>query len=766
MRRRNFIVLVASGTLASFVIGLLIGLYGIAKPKTDTELTTTSTTTACVVEPQTTTRSSIDNCSEEKESADLLKALMVDQYNTESIQEILDIVNATRIREFSRRLTKVPHLAGTVVERELVGWIKQNWEQSGLDEVKLADYDFYLSWPNHSNPNAVQLIDADNNIQFTSQYREKELLAGDDHRDLVLAYHAFSPAATVEGDLVYVNFGRNEDFQKLEELLGEDFLKDKICMARYGQNPLGEKVKLCQDYGSKGAILYSDPSETAFEGTEPDKVYPNTTFLPGSGIRRGSVYLGAGDPLSQGWPSVKNAYRQDLSNANGFPTIPSQPIGYDDAKVLLEKLGGPDHPSDEWKGGLDVEYKVGGQFKETGWKVKICTHNFAETVKGSNVIGVIRGSVEPDRYVILGTHHDALGHGAVEPSSGTAQLTEVAAVLGQKKAEGWRPRRTIILASWAAHDPGLMGSYEWVHQHLPTLQQRTVAVVNPNFCAAGPIPVPSFSPSLKQVVIEALKHSSLQEFMSDIDYKKIWLNEDQEDINFSDLNFGSDIEPFAFLAGIPGIAIEFKQNVSQDKYPTYHTGYDTFNLVDNLIDPGFRIHQACAKFSIDTVLHLADSALLPFNLQLIPQAMKQSLDEFDGQNVTNILEANGVSLKFVREAINDLTEASSNFMVMVKNDADLQKNPVKLRMINDKMMQIERMFLLDRGIPEQPGVRNAIFAPAKHPIINSTARFPSIQDLLFKIKTSSADLTLHWDTMKRHVSDLMIMIQSATNLLQ
>ena len=51
-------------------------------------------------------------------------------------------------------------------------------------------------------------------------------------------------------------------------------------------------------------------------------------------------------------------------------------------------------------------------------------------VKSSNVIGYIRGSVEPDRYVLLGNHRDAWGYGAVDPSSGTCQLMEVARILG------------------------------------------------------------------------------------------------------------------------------------------------------------------------------------------------------------------------------------------------------------------------------------------------------------------------------------------------
>ena len=48
---------------------------------------------------------------------------------------------------------------------------------------------------------------------------------------------------------------------------------------------------------------------------------------------------------------------------------------------------------------MNVSYSLGGEFKEpwSDWKVKLKTHNHERTVKGSNVIGMIKGSVEEDR---------------------------------------------------------------------------------------------------------------------------------------------------------------------------------------------------------------------------------------------------------------------------------------------------------------------------------------------------------------------------------
>ena len=109
---------------------------------------------------------------------------------------------------------------------------------------------------------------------------------------------------------------------------------------------------------------------------------------------------------------------------------------YNDAKILLEKMGGAQVP-DEWKGGIkNISYSLGGVMNPPEFKVRISTHNYFGTVKSSNVIGYIRGSIEPDRYVFLSNHRDAWGYGAMDPSSGTCQLMEVARVFGSLLKKG------------------------------------------------------------------------------------------------------------------------------------------------------------------------------------------------------------------------------------------------------------------------------------------------------------------------------------------
>ena len=58
-------------------------------------------------------------------------------------------------------------------------------------------------------------------------------------------------------------------------------------------------------------------------------------------------------------------------------------------------------------------------------------------------------------------------------------------------------------------------------------------------------------------------------------------------------------------------------------YPSYHTGYETFEMMDEFIDPDYKIHQACGRVGGLATLYLADSLLLPFDVRKIPEAMRE-----------------------------------------------------------------------------------------------------------------------------------------------
>ncbi len=92
---------------------------------------------------------------------------------------------------------------------------------------------------------------------------------------------------------------------------------------------------------------------------------------------------------------------------------------------------------------------------------------------------------DPNEWVILGNHRDAWVFGGVDPSSGSATLMETARAFGELKRNGWKPRRTLIFASWDAEEFTLTGSTEWGELEAERLQAGALAYLNVDSSASG-----------------------------------------------------------------------------------------------------------------------------------------------------------------------------------------------------------------------------------------------------------------------------------------
>ena len=167
-----------------------------------------------------------------------------------SILSSLDEVESESIRSYLQELAASPHLAGGPRDKQLAHWIEQSWRGFGIDSVSLQSYNFLLSYPDSENPNKIYLLDGAGEVRFTSRHQEEVLRPEDEHQDFIHAFNAFSPKGDVTGELVYVNYGRVEDIERLEEL-GVN-LQGKIAISRYGKIFRGNRLKNCQDAGAIG----------------------------------------------------------------------------------------------------------------------------------------------------------------------------------------------------------------------------------------------------------------------------------------------------------------------------------------------------------------------------------------------------------------------------------------------------------------------------------------------------------------------------------
>ena len=84
-----------------------------------------------------------------------------------------------------------------------------------------------------------------------------------------------------------------------------------------------------------------------------------------------------------------------------------------------------------------------------------------------NIIADLPGTDPKAGYVMAGAHLDSwvAGDGAADNGAGSAMVMEAARIL---KAAGVRPRRTIRFALWAGEEQALLGSLNYIEQHLAT----------------------------------------------------------------------------------------------------------------------------------------------------------------------------------------------------------------------------------------------------------------------------------------------------------
>ncbi|XP_064110494.1 N-acetylated-alpha-linked acidic dipeptidase 2-like isoform X2 [Macrobrachium nipponense] len=713
----------------------------------------------------------------EVEERSQLQKLVEDRWESEQHlnKDILDLINTTNLRNNLKELSSRPILAGTERDNELARMIQQRFVESGFDSSELVPYDVLLSYPNQSNPNLITIHDGSDKVVFTSRFKEEVLHKDDGDPEFIHSYAAYSPPGDIKTKpgtgLIYVNYATIEDFDKLEEL-GID-VAGHLVIARFGKIFRGNKVTIAQERNATGIILFSDPNDVAATGTSPADVYPNSFWIPGSGMQRGTTYDGLGDPLTPGWPSTRDAYRLDEKDVV-LPKIPCQPIGYDDAREILKKLGGPS-PSRRVEGMVlkksvtTLGPQLLDEFRDHS--IRLQSHNSLRITKSYNVIGTIKGEVEPDRYVLYGNHRDAWGYGSIDPSSGTAEMLEVARVFGELKKKGWRPRRTMVFCSWGAEEFGLMGSTEWVEDHVNKLQDRSVAYINTDGCVSGPNLQVAASPLMWDPIKKITKlvpgvsdgETVYDEWAADFALQ----NKSQPVIGT--LSASSDHTGFMFYCGIPSLDRHFGFDTSKydiDIYPSYHTGYETFYLVDKFLDPNYRILQGCGRMSALLLKYFSDSAVIPYSLSKMAETIEENLVR---------LKANGVGERLVQiynkfpvleEAVTNFTQSINKFVKRIEQTKDTM-GPMLLRAVNDQMMKLEQTFILPPGLPGRPLERHAIFAPSLYDAYGTSA-FPGISDLLFRINTSKDKVKKEQrkETLRRHISDVTIVLQRAARFLE
>lgn len=585
------------------------------------------------------------------------------------------------IAAYLHHLTLQPHLAGTPAAINTALYVKAQFEAHGL-ETRFANYSTLLSYPKHSSVSA----------QFSNGTTVSLTLSEPNvpQNGVVMPYHAYSPSGKAYGKAVFLNYGREQDYRALSangvEVKGCVGIVRRGCgLSRY------EVVENAAAHGVAAVLMYT-------EGGPLSDI--NNSFR--GGVERGTVMKGFGDPLTPGWAGINGGEKLDPSDprvTQKFPKIPSLPVAEVVAESILSSLEGPIVPY-EWRDSLN------GRIRRVGPGPTMLNFEYEGEQKMAtihNVFGVIRGSEEPDRIVLLGNHRDAWTYGAVDPNSGTATLLDIARRYARLLRLGWKPRRTIVLCSWDAEEFGMIGSTEWVEQNLVNLGSKSVAYLNVDCAVQGPGFFARATPQLDDLLVEVTKKVKDPDLNNVILYER-WRSANKG-INIQRLSgVDSDFAPFLQQAGVPSIDLYYGSD-----FPVYHTAYDSYNWMTNFGDPSFQRHIAVTGMWGLLALHLADDPVLPFNY------LSYATELLEYKNVLNNLLEGRISLHPIATAIKEFTAAANKTeedAKKLRENENLDESLVlRKRMLNDRLMLAERGFLDSDGLQGRQWCKHLIYGP-------------------------------------------------------
>ena len=596
-------------------------------------------------------------------------------------QNFLKSDKFSRFKGHLQELTKNPHIAGTP-ENELVkDYLVKIMSDAGM-EVKVWPYDVYL--PNNPGKSELQIISP---VQMTLSQKEGVLDEDPFSSDprLHLGFNAFSGSGDVTAEVVYVNYGTREDFEKLAEMGVE--LKGKVAVARYGGNFRGYKAKYAEQYGMVGLVVYTDPKDSGF--TKGD-VYPKGPFFNETTIQRGSMLTldFTGDPLTPGRPALpldgkKKVKRDDPADV-AFHTIPVTPIGYGAAKEILSRMTGSE-VSEDWQGGFDFKYRITGGAE---LKVRVMVDQKPEFIRANNVVGTFVGEDHPDEWIILGSHYDAWSFGATDPNSGTAMLLTFAEALGDLFKNGQKPSRSILIGHWDAEEQGVIGSTEWVEHLKKELGAKAISYMNFDGGASGRNFGASAAPTLKKLIIDAAKEVSYPDSAKTV--FEIWAGNNPEP-RIGNLGGGSDHIAFYMHAGIPSLS------GGSGGTTAYHSNSDNFHYYSKFSDPSFKMGGAVAQVFGLVAIRQANAAVIPYDVPRYSQDLKGHFE----QAVKNVkeLDPNFSGFDQVNAALAALAISSSAYQAALDKALSEEKIPSKkLDKINTGLIGLEKSWIDPRGM--------------------------------------------------------------------
>lgn len=623
------------------------------------------------------------------------------------------VPDPARMRDAMQRLSLKPHALGQPYDKDNADWILAQFQSYGLP-ARIETFHVLFPTPK------VRELELTAPTHYTAKLSEPAV-PGDPTSSApgqLPPYNAYSIDGEVTGPLVYVNYGIPSDYDQLKKL-GVD-VRGKIVLARYGQSWRGVKPKVAAEHGAIGCIIYSEPRD---DGYFRGDIFPEGPYRPWAGVQRGSVMdisQGEGDPSTPALADGNmNPPRLPVNQIPTITKIPTLPISYGDALPLLEALKGQVAP-ETWRGVLPTTYHLGPGPATVHLKV---TFNW-DVVPLYDVVAQIPGSEFPDQWVIRANHHDAWVFGASDPLSGTVALLEEARGIGALLKQGWKPRRTIVLAAWDGEEPMTLGSTAWALHHAPELETKAVAYINSDNSDKGTLRIEAshtlehFFNNVARAVSDPNSHKPLWDGMQAAALRRANATEKKEiasrpDLRLGALGSGSDWAAFLDHLGIASADLRFS---GAGGGGVYHSTYDDFYWFTHFSDTKFVYERALAQTMGTAVIRLADAPVLPFEFSDFADTMNLYLQQIETlrKDTAGAPALNFAPLTSAIQALQANAADYNRALERAEASGRIFQNSAALTQLNQLLYSTERDMMLSGGLPGRPWYKHAIYAPGTY----------------------------------------------------
>jgi N-acetylated-alpha-linked acidic dipeptidase len=340
-----------------------------------------------------------------------------------------------------------------------------------------------------------------------------------------------------------------------------------------------------------------------------------------------------------------------------------------------------------------------------------------------NVIARIPGTEFPDEWIVYGNHHDAWVNGAADPTSGQVSLMETARGFAQLLKTGWRPKRTIILASWDGEEWGLLGSTEWAEKHAADLSSKAVVYINTDGTGKGWLSI-SGSHSLEAFANEVMrdlpdpKRPGKTLFEAKLDRELSQAKEDADkarirarrDFPLEALGSGSDYTAFLDYLTVASLNAGFGGEGSDGG--VYHSKYDSFYWYTHFSDTDFTYNAALSRTLGTAILRLANADVLPFEFTATSRTLSGYVDEVEKltKDTKDTKEHPDLDFKPLRAAVAKLQKAADAYGAAYAK-GKTPKDREQLAELNHLLYTSERQFKYDAGLPKREWFKHLAYAP-------------------------------------------------------